>query len=73
MVVSYAETVVWDDPLVVLIEEHLLLDGEIESSTFTVYSGGDRLVTAISEEAAWTAVQDIIATYVEAEEEGMYA
>jgi hypothetical protein len=59
-VINYEETVVWEDPLIVLIEETLEHDDEIEGSTFTVYSGGQRLFTAITEEAAWIGIYDII-------------
>ncbi len=60
-VLHYEETVVWEDPLIVLIEETLQYDdGGTEASTFTVYSGGERLFTAITSEGAWRGIYDII-------------
>lgn len=66
-VLEYSETVVWEDPLVVLIEETLQHEPGIVTSTYTVYSGGERLFTAISKEAANMAINDIIRGYEDAE------
>ena len=59
-ILDYNEEVVWEDPIVVLVEEVLDLDDGGESATYTVYMGGLRVVTATNKYAAEQAVRDII-------------
>ena len=60
-VIEYSETVVWEDPLVVLIEETVQYDeGGPPRCTYTVYMGGSRVITSISEEAVHLAISDMI-------------
>ena len=60
-VLEYSETVVYEDPLVVLIEETVQYDdGGPPRCTFTVYMAGSRVITSISEEAAKLAIDDLI-------------
>ena len=60
-VLEYSETVVHEDPLVVLIEETVQYDeGGPPRCTYTVYMNGSRVITSISEEAVRLAIDDMI-------------
>jgi hypothetical protein len=60
-VLDYSETVMYEDPLVVLIEETVQYeDGGPPRCTYTVYMGGERVITSISGTAVRQAISDMI-------------
>lgn len=71
-ILDYNEKVVWEDPVVVMVEEVLDHDDGIESSTYTIYMAGARVVTATTKWAAEQAVRDIIKTFEDLYDEDDY-
>ena len=62
-ILEYNETIVWDDPIILLIEEVADIGEGVTTSTYIVYMHGTRVVTATNKEAAHQAIRDMIAQF----------